>query len=40
MLIKMNKLYNLTWKNNFIHKVNSCYLTPNEVEILKKYKIL
>lgn len=26
-------------KNNFIHKVNSCYLTPNEVEILKKYNI-
>ena len=25
--------------NNFIHKVNDCYLTLNEIEILKKYNI-
>ena len=25
--------------NNFIHKVNDCYLTPAEIELLNKYGI-
>lgn len=37
---ELDKLIDLeNVSNNFIHKVNDCYLTLNEIEILKKYNI-